>query len=150
MNTALNDNKYPFQLQDVRLFELSLQRFPPETSSPKQEMRFEIRVPADEPEADNTDFLVQLVLDLPISDEDDALFAAIHVIIEGKFTVEETGEQPLTPEAVDEFKSRSAFFILYPYLRQMLDDIVTRARLDIPPLPIVSFNAFSFSPPDTP
>jgi preprotein translocase subunit SecB len=43
----------------------------------------------------------------------------------------------IKPEVVSRFKETDALILLWPYLRQMLHDLTTRLRLDVPPLPII-------------
>ncbi len=85
------------------------------------------------PDAEEFGLLLTFGTQVPVGDKK---AYRINMAIEGKFHVLDSA-QPLNADTVSQFKSRDAIILLWPYLRQMLHDLVTRMRIGIEPLPVL-------------
>ena len=134
---------FPFQLIDIRLYEISVRRgvdmpqSEPETESNDSTLSILLHA-GDEPlDADEFALLLTLELKIPSPDETGC---RIFLALEGLFQA--TADiSNIKPEHVERFRSSDALIIFWPYLRQALDDIAVRTRLSIAPLPIIDPSA---------
>jgi preprotein translocase subunit SecB len=141
---------FPFQLNDIRLYEIIIERCDPEDKENKT-LPVSIGLVSSDIDVEEGDFGILLTFDagFPI---DDKPVCKIHLSIEGLFnTVVDV--DTIKPEALDKFKSKDAMVLFWPYLRQTLHDITDRMHLGIPPLPIIDpsvlVEAISEEPKDT-
>jgi len=125
---------FPFQLLDVRLYEVVVERF---DSLEEESGRTPISIGLASLPAENEDeqFRVHLALDASFPVDDEPL-CKIHLTVEGIF-------QPIVdirtvkPEVIERFKNNDSIVLFWPYLRETLHDLTTRMRLGIPPLPVI-------------
>jgi len=85
------------------------------------------------PDAEEFGLLLTFETEIPVGPDKSY---AIQMAIEGKFMVilDSSG---LDADVLDQFKTRDAIVLLWPYLRQVFHDLATRMRLDIGPLPVL-------------
>ena len=129
---------FPFQLQDVRIYEVSatveVGEFEEDASLP-----LEVGLVSDEapPEAEEFGLLLTFGTSKPVGPQ---RAYAIHIAIEGRFQLIPEAEPP-SVELVERFRARDAIVLLWPYLRQALHDLTTRMRIDMAPLPVIDARA---------
>lgn len=125
---------FPFQLLDVRLYEVVVERCDPEDEK-TEKIPISIGLASIDDDDDDDQFRIHLAFDasFPIDKEP---VCRIHLSIEGMFRpiVDVT---TIKPEVVEQFKNNDSIVLFWPYLRQMLHDLTSRMRLAIPPLPVV-------------
>lgn len=128
---------FPFQLADVRLYELTAAR-----SAQLEDDKPAVAVsltPADEP-IDAETFGVLLGFEACLKDEGEEAACAIDISLEGVFR-SLVDLDTIKPDVIERFKTVDALVLLWPYLRELLHDLTTRMRLDWPPLPTIDARA---------
>jgi hypothetical protein len=142
MNTDQNTDKqerksstwFPFQLVDVRLYEITAERWDPEQEAPEEPPLSILLHPGDEP-PDAEEFGLLLTFET-VFFSDGSPECTLYLAIEGRFKAM-VDISTIKPEVIEQFKSDDAIVLFWPYLRQMLHDITDRMRLGIPPLPVI-------------
>jgi len=142
MNTGQNIDKQeqklsalsPFQLADIRLWEIRAERWDPDREMPEEFPLSILLYTGNEP-PDAEEFGLLLTFETAFL-SDGSPECTIFLAIEGRFqAVVDMGT--IKPEVIEQFKSADAVVLFWPYLRQMLHDITNRMRLEVPPLPII-------------
>jgi hypothetical protein len=125
---------FPFQLIDIRLYELSMERCDPEEENIRP-APVSIGLGSSEENNDSEEFGLLLTFNasFPLGDHPRC---KIHLALEGLFR-SVVDFDTIKPDVIERFKSNDAMILFWPYLRQILHDITERMRLDIPPLPII-------------
>jgi len=125
---------FPFQLNDIKLYEIIIERCNPEDKENKA-LPVSIGLVSSDIDVEGGDFGMLLTFDagFPI---DDKPVCKIHLSIEGLFHAV-VDVDTIKPEVIDKFKSKDAMVLFWPYLRQTLQDITDRMHIGIPPLPII-------------
>jgi preprotein translocase subunit SecB len=138
--TKISMDIFPFQLVDVRLHEVKIERLDlAEEEAGKIPLKLNIQAGDEPPNTDEFDLLLTFDVTFPI--------AHIYLAIEGHFTsIVDT--ETIKPEVIRRFKASDSIILLWPYLRQTFHDLTTRMRLDIAPLPIIDARALIESPFD--
>lgn len=140
---ALSAPPFPFQLQDVRVFEISaqIQEAEEEREGPTA---VEVGLSTDDspPDADEFGLLLRFVTGIPFGSGREY---SILIAIEGRFEVT-TDIATIDSGLLERFKSRDAIILLWPYLRQTFHDLTVRMRLDVPPLPVIDARALVEEP----
>lgn len=126
--------RFPFQLQDVRVFEISavIRETPIDDEAG---LPLELGLVSDDSPPDAEEFGLLLTFKTEIPLEPDKAYA-VHLAVEGKFRVIVDFAE-LNADVLDQFKTRDAIVLLWPYLRQIFHDLTTKMRLDIDPLPVL-------------
>jgi hypothetical protein len=154
MNAGQNTDKQerelsalsPFQLVDVRLYEIRAERWDPEQEAPAEFPLSILLHTGDEP-PDAEEFGLLLTFETAFL-SGDSPECTIFLAIEGRFqTVVDIST--IKPEVIEQFKSDDAIVLFWPYLRQMLHDITNKMRLGVPPLPIIDPRALLSSTDET-
>lgn len=125
---------FPFQLLDVRLYEVAIERCDPEDEQTKK-IPISIGLASFDQDNSGDQFRIHLAFDasFPI---DDKPVCTIHISIEGMFkAIVDIGT--IKPDVVKRFKDNDSIVLFWPYLRQMLHDLTYRMGLGIPPLPVI-------------
>jgi preprotein translocase subunit SecB len=142
MNTGQNIDKQeqkpsalsPFQLIDIRLWEITVERWDPNQEAP-EELPLSILLHTGDEPPDAEEFGLLLTFETVFL-SDGSPECTIFLAIEGRFrAVVDMGT--IKPEVIEQFKSADAVVLFWPYLRQTLHDITNRMRLGVPPLPII-------------
>ncbi len=125
----------PFQLTDIRLYEVIARRCDQETDKTKP-IPISIELSSTEEEENDEEFalLVTFKAGFPL---DEKPSCDIEISIEGIFHMLE-GVEKLKPEEIKQFMSKDAIVLFWPYLRQNLHDITQKMRLGMTPLPILN------------
>jgi hypothetical protein len=142
MNTGQNTDKQeqkfsalaPFQLVDIRLYEIRAERWDPEQEAPEERPLSILLHTGDEP-PDAKEFGLLLTFETVFL-SDDSPECTLFLGIEGRFQAI-VDMSTIKPEVIQQFKSQDAIVLFWPYLRQMLHDITDRMRLEVSPLPII-------------
>jgi hypothetical protein len=142
MNAGQNTDKQerelsalsPFQLVDIRLYEIRAERWDPEQEAP-EELPLSILLHTGDEPPDAEEFGLLLTFET-VFISDDSPECTIFLAIEGRFQAM-VDMSTIKPEVIQQFKSQDAIILFWPYLRQMLHDITDRMRLGAPPLPII-------------
>jgi preprotein translocase subunit SecB len=125
---------FPFQLADVRLYEISVDRCAPGDAAVTP-TPVTIALKSQEPSQQKKEFGLLLTFDASFPlDEKPA--CNIHLAIEGIFRAV-VDIKTVKPDVIQRFKSTEAMILFWPYLRQYLYDVTQRMKLPIPPLPII-------------
>jgi preprotein translocase subunit SecB len=142
MNTGQDTDKqeqklsalFPFQLVDIRLYEIRAERWDPDQETPAEfPISILLHTGDEPPDAEKFGLLLTFETAFP---SDGSPECTIFLAIEGLFeAVVDTGT--IKPEVIEQFKSADAVVLFWPYLRQMLHDITNRMQLGVPPLPII-------------
>jgi len=124
---------FPFQLMDVRLYEVSIERCNPEDEVDQIPISIGMASLKDSDESDR--LLIHLAFDasFPI---DEKPLCIIHLSVEGMFKPI-VDISTIKPDVIERFKTNDAIVLFWPYLRQNLHDLTSRMRLGIPALPII-------------
>lgn len=125
---------FPFQLNDIRLYEIVIERCDPEDKDNKA-LPVSIGLVSSDIDSESGDFGILLTFDAGFPIEDKPV-CKIHLSIEGLFHPV-VDVDTIKPEVMDKFKSQDAMVLFWPYLRQTLHDIMDRMHIGIPPLPII-------------
>jgi preprotein translocase subunit SecB len=125
---------FPFQLKDIRLYEVNIERCDPEVKENKT-FPVSIGLISSDIDLEDGDFGMLLTFDAGFP-MDDKPVCKIHLSIEGIFH-SVVDVDTIKPEVVERFKSKDAMVLFWPYLRQTLHDITDKMHLGIPPLPII-------------
>jgi len=142
---GLVTSAFPFQLTDIRLFNVSTERHTPEQEGEEPPSLSILLIKGEEPPTSPEFSLwLQLEAELP---HGDAPECSISLSIEGRFKaiVDPT---TLKPEVVERFKVADAILLLWPYMRETLHDLTERMRLGTPPLPVIDARALLIKPVD--
>jgi preprotein translocase subunit SecB len=135
---------FPVQMIRVRLYNIHIghRDFDPETD---EQLPLKVRLVQDDspPEAKQFGLLLRFETFFSPDDGDKGYF--ISLAIEGFFEAI-VDIETIKPEIIERFKSRDAILLLWPYLRQTLQDITIRMSLDMPILPILDARALLASP----
>lgn len=125
---------FPFQLLDMRLYEVVVERCDPEDKKTEQ-IPISIGLASLDDDNEDDHFQIHLAFDasFPIDDEP---VCRIHLSIEGMFKPI-VDMSTIKPEVIEQFKDNDSIVLFWPYLRQMLHDLTNRMRLAIPPLPVI-------------
>lgn len=137
---------FPFQLLDVRLYEVVVERCDPEDEKTEQ-VPISIGMASFDDENEDDQFRIHLAFDasLPI---DDKPVCKIHLSIEGMFSPI-VDIETIKPDVIEQFKDNDSIVLFWPYLRQMLHDLTNRMRLRIPPLPVIDPRALVSEIPES-
>jgi len=97
-----------------------------------------------EEDPDAAEFTLGLLFQVEHMGVRDSVFDLI-IALEGDF------EAIVEPETIDrevaeQFRTQDVVSLLWPYLREVVQDITSRMRLDMPPLPIVDARRLVFTP----
>ena len=130
-------NVYPFQLLDVRLYEVTIERF---KSDEQIEAEGSVQLP--------------LSIDLRLVRESDRRVSAFFTLstrgpeeqkpeFHIRFTLQGLFETRVDLDEIEQalwkdFEDRSALFLLWPYAREYMHDFVHRMREDLPILPTLN------------
>lgn len=142
--TTFSDDRLklaPFQLSDVRLFEIKVERC--DSKDIVDELQFQADLESTDIKEDDNSFLLKVNLQTKIPDGKDSI-CELELSVEARFHPI-VDIDTIKKEFLDDFRSRTGFFILWPYVRQYLHDITSRLRLGIPPLPMIDMT----NPPNT-
>lgn len=135
---ATSLNAFPFQMLDVRLYRICTE---PRDIQSKDEVALPLQISLqsdDSPlNAEQFNLLLAFETVLPFTD-DIEYFTSI--AIEGIFKAI-VDVETIRPELIEQFKSRDSILLLWPYLRQTLQDIAIRMGIDVAPLPIIDARA---------
>lgn len=124
----------PFQLEDVRLYEVKAERLAPGIEAPA-ELPLKVFLYSGDSDDSPERFRQLLTFETTLGSEgDDA--CNIYLAIEGMF-VAMVDIDIIKPEVIERFRESDAILLLWPYLRQMFHDLTVRMRLGVAPLPIV-------------
>ena len=129
---------FPFQLVDVRLYELAAKRRT-EEGDPIAEVPYSVNIlRGSEPEdADEFGLLLSFQATVPAGK---GIKSDISMSLEGRFkSLVEVNT--IKKEVLERFKSLDAIILLWPYLRQHLHDLTSRMRLELPPIPTLDVQA---------
>lgn len=145
MNQEAITTPFPFQLIDVRLFNVQAKRyFPKEKGREGPTLRIEL-VKGEEPHT-TPEFSLWLKLETNLPSED-APECSINLSIEGRFkAIVEPAVLDL--ETVEQFKKSDAVSLLWPYLRETLHNLTDRMRLGVSPLPVIDARSLLVKPVD--
>ena len=136
---------FPFQMVSVRLFDVQIEYrdVDPEVD---EQLPLKVRLLGDEspPDAEEFGLLLRFETFFYPDDEDKGYF--ISFAVEGIFQAI-VDVETVKPDLVKQFKSRDAAILLWPYLRQTLQDFATRMHIDLPLLPIIDARAL-LTPPE--
>jgi len=137
---------FPFQLLDVRLYEVVVERFDP-AEGEEDEVPISIGLVSLDEEDESERFRIHLAFDasFPI---DDKPLCKIHLSIEGMFKPI-VDVKTIKPDIVERFKKNDSIVLFWPYLRQTLHDLTNRMRLGIPALPIIDPRALVGETPES-
>lgn len=136
---------FPFQLVDIRLFNVNTERHTPEQQGEEPLSLSILLVKGEEPPTSSEFSLwLQFEAELP---HGDAPECSISLSIEGRFkaVVDST---TLKPEVIERFKAADAVLLLWPYLRETLHSLTSRMRLGMSPLPVIDARALLTRPLD--
>jgi hypothetical protein len=129
---------FPFQLIDIRLFEVRMER-PGSSEEAPDEVPLSVHLHSgDEPPNAEEIHLLLTFETLILSDEGPQ--CSVYLALEGLFQAI-VDIDTLRPETLHQFKARDAVLLLWPYLRQTLHDLGERMRLGLAPLPIIDARA---------
>jgi len=136
---------FPFQLTDVRLFQVKVERHTPEQEGEEPPSLSVLLIKGEAPPtASEFSLWLQFETEWPHSD---ASKCSISLSMEGYFKaiVDPTA---LKAEVIDRFKEADAILLLWPYLRETLHSLTERMRLEVPPLPVIDARALITVPLD--
>lgn len=131
----------PFRLSDVRIYEINIERC--ENEKGDDEIEFETELRSSDIDKEDNSFNLMLLLHTKIPEGKDSI-CNLDLSIEGRFEAI-VDIDTIREEFINEFKSRTGLFLLWPYLRQYLHDITNRLHLGVPPLPLIDISI----PPET-
>lgn len=125
---------FPFQLVDIRIFELYAERCEPgEEEAKVSPLALELRAPEDTDTSKEFTILLIFSSGFPL---DEGPVCKIQISIEGLFAPVVDSEK-LKPEVIEKFITNDALVLFWPYLRQYLHELSTKMRLGVPPLPVI-------------
>ena len=127
---------FPFQLVDVRLYEINVERCEHKEDEEDVEPGLKVLLHSGSEPTEAEEFALLLTFETNFVFEDKSPTCKLFMAIEG-FFVSVVDMDTIKPEVVSRFKEADALILLWPYLREMLYDLTTRLRLDVPPIPIV-------------
>jgi len=133
---------FPFQLADVRLFEVHAEHCPAGNEKPEDAVfGFSLKHSVEPPEA--KEFGILLTFEGKISGgEKDA--CKMRVGVEGTF-ITTVDPSLLKTDVIERFRRLDAAVLLWPYLRQYVNDLTNRMGLGLPPLPTLDVRAILLS-----
>lgn len=137
-------NLYPFQLIDVRLYEAKIDRLELEESEEEVDeaqgddnptVMFALK------RVNHSDRLLSILLFLDIIGPSE-LAPEVHldITLEGLFRLLIDFDD-IAPELREEFEKHSAVSLLWPYAREYTQDFTNRMRMDMPVLPTLNLLA---------
>jgi preprotein translocase subunit SecB len=131
-------DRFPFQLVNVRLYEVDAEHC--ELGKEKREnavFGFSL-LKGNEP-LDSKEFGILLAFEgtIPAGEKNGC---RLKVSVEGRFA---TTVDPaiLKSDAIEKFRNLDSAVLLWPYLRQSVNDLTTRMGLSLPPLPTLDVRA---------
>lgn len=125
---------FPFQLNDVRLYEIFARRCDPDTKLKETApISIDLSSPIDEEITEEFGLLLTFKTNLPLEDN---LKCEVELSIEGIFHTQVNIDE-IEPEVITQFISQDAIVLFWPYLRQYLHDLTEKMRLGMTPLPII-------------
>jgi len=134
-------NLFPYQLVDIRLYEIAISRCDQEKEGAKEKDEYPIKIRLHESDlVGDTDAIALLLAFDATFDDEEKPVCDIHLSIEGRFNPV-VDPASVEAEKLERFKSQDALVLFWPYLRQILHDVTDRMRLRIPPLPILDQRA---------
>jgi len=141
--TTTPQGLFPFQLVDIRLYEIKAEQCDPDSEKPAELPLSMLLHVGDEP-PDAGEFSLLLTFETILL-SDDVPECTIYLALEGHFEAV-VDVNTIKPKVIQRFKSADAIILFWPYLRQTLHDLTNRMRLGIPPLPIIDPRALVGSP----
>lgn len=127
---------FPYQLTDVRLYEIKTERMQVEKTTPTSPIfSVQLQTPSEIPEGN--EFSMVLSLETNFLTEEKIPECFLSISIEGIFSLV-VDKNTIKPEVFQEFREKTAILLLWPYLRQSVYDITARLRLPVYPLPIAN------------
>ena len=142
---GLAASPFPFQLADIRLFNVSTERHAPEQEGEEAPSLTIVLIKGEEPPtASEFSLWLEFEADLPHSDAPEY---SISLSIEGRFRAA-VDPVALKPEVIERFKAADAILLLWPYLRETLHNLTDRMRLEVPLLPVIDARALLTRPVD--
>jgi preprotein translocase subunit SecB len=131
-------DRFPFQLVNVRLYEVHTERCEFAEEKPENAVFNFSLMKGNEP-LDSTDFGILLAFDgvIPSGEKNGC---RLKVSVEGRFATT-VNPEVLKSEAIEQFRNLDSSVLLWPYLRQYVQDLTTRLGLGLPPLPTLDVRA---------
>lgn len=127
----------PFQLSDIRLYEIIVRRCDQNTDKIKP-IPISIELSStEEVNVEEFPLLLTFKAGFPLEEKPTC---DIELSIEGIFHLLEGVEKPKA-EVIKRFMNKDAMVLFWPYLRQNLHDITEKMRLGMTPLPILNPSA---------
>ncbi|MBN1889612.1 MAG: hypothetical protein JW850_16570 [Thermoflexales bacterium] len=128
---------FPFQLVDVRLYEIQAKRCDQEDEldGERAELPLVVRLADRDEPLDADKFRLQLRFETTLV-RNNRNECTISITIEGSFRAI-VDASTIKPEMTEKFRSTDAILLLWPYLRQTVHDLTNSMRLHVPPLPIL-------------
>lgn len=125
---------YPFQLLDVRLYEMSLERFAIEESNDNEDGGLPSFAFGSEM-IKHSERSVSIILSFDINGpSDESPEFNLKFAVEGLFSAQ-TDLDEINKEIREDFESISSLNLLWPYAREQAHNIFHRMREDVPILP---------------
>ncbi len=139
--------RFAYQLTSVRLQEVHLQPRDLDPATGEEELPFKVELREKEEDqgkiTETFSALLMLETSYPVHKRQ---VMDIYIAIEGHFKAA-VGIDDLKLEIVEQFKRADVMLMLWPYLRQMLQDFSSRLGLKIPPLPIIDVRDLKLTKP---
>ena len=135
-NDKIELHLFPYQLTAIHLHEVHLKIRPFIDDAEKEHLPFRVEVHEKEEEQNKITetFDVLLVLEAGYPKQEKML--DIHIAIEGHFRAL-VNVDTIKPELIERFKKSDTILILWPYMRQMLQDFTNKMGVKVPLLPII-------------
>ncbi|MBN2003939.1 MAG: hypothetical protein JXA21_11345 [Anaerolineae bacterium] len=140
-------SRFAYQLASVRLQEVHLQprNLDPDAGAEELPFKIELREKEEDRGKITETFSALLVLETSFPVHKWQIMD-IYIAIEGHFKAAVSIDD-LKLEIVEQFKGADVMLMLWPYLRQTLQDFSSRLGLKIPPLPIIDARDLKFTEP---
>jgi preprotein translocase subunit SecB len=135
---------YPFQLLDVRLYEIQVERFKdkgPEIKS-KEGIPLLLHTEIKNPSEKRAAYFLTLEFSGPLEGNPEY---KIRLTVEGMFETEENIDN-LNPEIKKDFEDHSGLYLIWPYARECIQNLAARMRENLPLLP--TLNRLKINVPD--
>jgi preprotein translocase subunit SecB len=129
----------PFRLSDIRIHEIKVERC--DDHQADDEIEFQLVLKSSKIDSEDNSFFLKLMLQTQVPDGKDSV-CNLELSIEGRFEAI-VDIKTLREDVIDDFRSRTGLFLMWPYLRQHLHDLTNRLRLEVPPLPLIDMSSSS-------
>ncbi len=124
---------FPFQMVDIRLYEIYAERCDPEDKEASMPVAISLLKGKEPIDADEFGLLLKFETGFPA---DEKPHCKISLALEGYFK-SIVDVSTIKEETINTFKNVDALVLFWPYLRQTVHDLTNRMRLDFPPLPLI-------------